>query len=132
MGKFFSFVKSAVTAAAMMFSVLKLSLGNAPFADFGVATVSTDLLSKLLPALAAVLFPILQAKWPAIASFAKLIYDIFVTKNPATASALQRTAALEAFAIDTGNEAIRGACQTIRDELMPKPESSSKSAATAK
>lgn len=132
MGKFASFVKSAMTAAAVMFSILKLSLGNAPFADFGVATVPTDLLSKVLPAIVGVLWPLLSAKWPAISGFAKLLYDIFRTGNPAASSALQTTAKLEAYAAEIGSPEIRGACKTIRDQLLKNAESSSKTADPAK
>lgn len=116
-----SFLLRGLSAAAVAFTVMKLTYGSTEYAAVGPLSVSVDMLMKVVPGLMGVVFPLVVQKWPALASFANLVFAILKYRSPETASMLGKVSALEVYAEQQGSSAMRSACKALRDGIL-QPE----------
>lgn len=112
-----TFLTRAAGAAGIAYMAMHMTYGGAQYADFGVAQVSVEPLLKWVPTIAAVAVPFIMSKWPAAAGVMKLLMDLWKYQSPEKADMLAKASALEVFAKDSGNDAMRTAAMAIRAEL---------------
>lgn len=117
-----TFLIRAVCVAAVAFSGLTLTYGGSEYAAVGPVSVTTDMLMKVVPGIAALVVPLIMQKWPAITSMVKFAILILKYRNPEIATALENVTSLETLAKQAGNAEAIAACGTLRNQLLSNVE----------
>ena len=115
-----NFLTKAITAAAVAFSGMTLIYGDAEYAAVGPVSVQTDMLMKIVPVLAAVVWPVLSKKWPVIASTLSLALRMIQYRNPEIANLLSNVDSLTVHAKSNGDDAMAKNCEEIRAKLIER------------
>ena len=117
-----TFLIRAVCVAAVAFSGLTLTYGDSEYAAVGPVSVTTEMLMKVVPGLAALVVPLIMQKWPALASMARFAVLILKYRNPELATALEKITSLEVIAKQAGDTEAIAACGTLRTKLLSNVE----------
>lgn len=109
-----SFIAKGLGSGGIVYAILNMVYGNAQYADFGITEVSTSTIQTWIPIIAAILYPVLSSKWPALASLLKA----FIPQVSADESVLTQLNTIEIQAAKSGCQDSIDACCALRQATL--------------
>lgn len=110
-------IERSAGAAGVSYALAHQLYGQADAVDLGVATVSSDGMLKAIPALFAVVYPLLARISPAVAQWVKLVWNVFRTKDPERVRMRMLTSEIADYAERTGCLRMQSACNRLMEQL---------------